>query len=118
MSMRIFNSATVISIVGSCLVTGCGTSTGDVPAGDRMDCAVEGSELANVCTVEKGAGILTIHHPDGGFRRLIIDGKGALSAADGADIATTEKRADGRTVVQIGRDRYVFGHSAPGNGSL
>lgn len=116
MSMRTSKSATVTSLIGACLVAGCHRASADeLPAGDRIDCAVGGAELANACTVVRGAGVVTIHHPDGGFRRLVIDGRGNFSAADGADVAASTKRADGGTEVQVGQDRYVIGK--PGTGA-
>jgi hypothetical protein len=109
MSMRISKSGLVFPLIGICLVTGCSrTSTNDGPAGDRIECAIGASAFANSCTIEEGAGVLTVHHPDGGFRRLVIDSNGAFSTADGADTATSIKRADGRTEVRIGQDRYVI----------
>lgn len=49
---------------------------------------------------------LVVHHPDGGFRRLVVgtDGEGFMSA-DGADAATSTS-AQGAIEVTIGQDRY------------
>ena len=56
----------------------------------RVKCALAGAAaFRRVCTVDREQGpeglILTIHHPDGGFRRLLVtrDGRGVV-AADGA----------------------------------
>jgi hypothetical protein len=50
---------------------------------------------------------LTIHHPDGGFRRLLVatDGRGVI-AADGADQAVVSVVADNRIEVALAGDRY------------
>ena len=60
----------------------------------RVKCALAGAAaFRRVCTVDREQGpeglILTIHHPDGGFRRLLVtrDGRGVV-AADGAQSAT------------------------------
>lgn len=111
--MRIFKRGLVVPLIGIWLLAGCNrAASDDIPAGDRIDCAVGGAEFASACTIERGAGTLIVHHPDGGFRRLSVDGQGAVSAADGAEIATSSKRKDGRIEVQVGQDHYVIGGSA------
>jgi len=81
-------------------------------AGDtRIACARGDAALASNCTIEQAQGkdglILTIRHPDGAFRRLLVtkDGRGVI-AADGAEVAkVTVVGADGIEVA-LGGDRY------------
>ena len=77
----------------------------------RIACARGNAALAASCTIEQAQGrdgaILTIRHPDGGFRRLLVtqDGRGVI-AADGAEVAkVTVLSADGIEVA-LGGDRY------------
>ena len=81
-------------------------------ADDRIPCAVEGeSDFEDVCTVERTAGeeglILTLRHPSGGFRRLLVteDGRGVV-AADGADPAVVSVIGDERIEVMVAGDQY------------
>ncbi|MBO9517316.1 MAG: hypothetical protein J7493_04555 [Porphyrobacter sp.] len=69
-------------------------------AGDfERTCAVESSRKGNELT-------LTVLHPNGGFRRLAVaDGGQTISAADGAQVASSIKSGDGIEVT-IGLDRY------------
>lgn len=105
------------------LVAGCGdpkqatedalAKAEDKAADDgRVECATEGAPaFERVCTVDRVQGpegtTLTIHHPDGGFRRLLVtnDGRGVV-AADGADEAIVSIVADHRIEVTLGGDRY------------
>ncbi len=52
--------------------------------------------------------MLTVRHPDGGFRRFAVtsDGSGLVSA-DGAEPAAVSLR-DGGIEVVVGTDRYRF----------
>jgi hypothetical protein len=75
-------------------------------------CAVSGeTEFRPACQVEQtesDAGlILTLRHPDGGFRRLLVarDGRG-LVAADGAEPALVSPVSDREVEVAIAFDRY------------
>lgn len=78
-----------------------------------VDCALgEGSDFGAFCLLEsdtiEGESIVTIRHPDGGFRRFVVqeDGSG-LRAADGADTAQNTLIEDGaRLEVVVGMDRY------------
>ncbi len=81
-------------------------------AANRIPCAVEGeSGFEQVCTVERLTGdegpVLTIRHPGGGFRRLILasDGRGVI-AADGAAAGVVSVIADDRIEVAVDGDRY------------
>jgi hypothetical protein len=77
-----------------------------------VPCALAGApSFQSVCTVERtvsGDGLaLVMHHPDGGFRRLIVttDGRGVVTA-DGADQATVTVVDPSTIEVAVGRDRY------------
>ncbi|WP_230480439.1 hypothetical protein [Sphingomonas sp. Leaf21] len=108
-------------LVGALALAGCsggqGSEQSDGPAaaqkpGLPIDCALAGAQgFSRDCTVEQSAAgqdvILTVRHPDGGFRRLRVthDGKGVASA-DGAQ-PTRVSVADARQIeVQVGEDRY------------
>jgi hypothetical protein len=89
-------------------VAGCGAEGAPPPPGDTVDCAIgAGAELSPVCTLELVAGTqeIVIHHPDGGFRRLLRDAEtGALSPMDGAEPLVPE---DGSALAfSVGADRY------------
>lgn len=80
---------------------------------DAIECALgEGSEFGADCLVERsdldGQKILTIRHPDGGFRRFeqLTDGRG-LAEMDGAD-TVSRSLEDGTLLISIGSDRYRF----------
>jgi hypothetical protein len=75
-------------------------------------CARAGSDaFARDCTVDRtqsDAGlILTLRHPDGAFRRLLVtrDGRGVI-AADGAEKAVVTVIGSGEIEVALGGDRY------------
>lgn len=80
---------------------------------DRIACALgEGSEFGMDCLVERssldGKTLLTVRHPDGGFRRFeqLADGTG-IEELDGADVATRSLDGD-VLLVSVGEDRYRF----------
>ncbi|WP_066716629.1 hypothetical protein [Sphingomonas pituitosa] len=89
-------------------VAGCGADPASQPAaqaGETVSCGPVGETLLPVCTVEREAGgLLILHHPDGGFRRLQLQGN-LISAADGAEVATVARRA-AAIEVTIGGMRY------------
>jgi hypothetical protein len=78
---------------------------------NRLDCAIGGAEWAHACGVERLEGpaglTLTIRHPDGGFRRLLVtkDGRGVVPA-DGAETASVRIIDAGRIEVTVAGDRY------------
>lgn len=79
---------------------------------DRIACRVDGAPaFAPACAVERSMGPqgleLTVRHPGGGFRRLLVtrDGRGVI-AADGADKAVVTLAGDGQIEVALGADRY------------
>lgn len=85
-----------------------------------IDCALAGAaEFERACIVERGEdGILTIRHPDGGFRRLTVTGDGrGVVAADGAAAAEVQVIADDRIQVAIGEDRYRLPATVRSGGS-
>jgi hypothetical protein len=77
-----------------------------------VPCALAGSASFNArCTIERmvsGDGlVLVVHHPDGGFRRLLVatDGRGVMTA-DGSDQAHVAVVDPGTIEVKVGDDRY------------
>ncbi len=85
---------------------------------NRIACQPTGATtLEPICTVERSIGeqglILTIHHPDASFRRLLVttDGRGVI-AADGAEQAKV-RIADtigegGEIEVTLAGNRYIL----------
>ena len=78
----------------------------------RIACAVDGAApVTRDCTMERLSGpegtTLTIRHPSGAFRRLLVatDGRGVV-AADGADPAVVSVIGEDRIEVSIAGDRY------------
>ena len=87
-------------------------SAGKFADAGRVACAVEGaSSFASVCPMERLSApegtTLTIRHPNGAFRRLLVttDGRGVV-AADGADPAVVSILANNRIEVSVAGDRY------------
>lgn len=100
--------------VALALLTSC--NSGETPeeraqaartADNGVECALAGApEFERQCTLERGeGGVLTVHHPDGGFRRLAL-ANGELSPLDGADLGQLTPLPDGRLEWAIDRDRY------------
>ncbi|NML11666.1 hypothetical protein HHL08_16170 [Sphingobium sp. AR-3-1] len=84
----------------------------------KADCALAGSgEWARDCLVERVGEMLTLRHPDGGFRRfrVLADGRG-LAAADGAEAAKLSILDDKRIEVVAGDDRYRLPARMAGSG--
>lgn len=83
----------------------------DEQEGERIPCARGNATLNSTCTVERARtdqGLtLTVRHPDGAFRRMLItsDGRGVV-AADGAEPAAVSVSGADRIDVAIGGDRY------------
>jgi hypothetical protein len=77
----------------------------------RIPCARRTAALETVCTIEQTKGetgtILTIRHPNGAFRRLLVtdDGRGVV-AADGAEVAKVGLIESNGIEVAIGDARY------------
>jgi hypothetical protein len=72
-----------------------------------IDCAIGKGTWSRACGVERDGDMLTLRHPDGGFRRLRIvqDGRGLVSA-DGAEEAKLVIIDKGLIEVTVGADRY------------
>lgn len=97
-------------------LAGCGQGGGGTPEPPMVtiECATDGAAaFARDCKVEPvvegGRHLLVVHHPSGGFRRLlkVDDGRGVV-AADGVVPAQVAWLADGRLEVTVGTDRYRF----------
>lgn len=80
--------------------------------GAAIPCALAGAAAFKAeCTVERSTTddgiVLTLHHPDGGFRRLQVatDGRGVVTA-DGADAASIKVVGADAIEVSVGEDRY------------
>ena len=99
-------------------LTGCGARkpvpapSASVNAAASISCALKGgSDFAPQCSVDETATdqgtVLTLRHPDGGFRRLLIthDGRGVI-ASDGAEAAKVTVLDNGMIEVAIGGARY------------
>ncbi|UYY78218.1 hypothetical protein [Sphingomonas sp. R1] len=103
-------STRISSLVLAMLLAGCGADPAAEPAqqaGETVACGPVGETLLPVCTVERDGGTLILHHPDGGFRRLQVQGN-MITAADGAEVASVTHPA-GATEVTIGGMRYRLG---------
>jgi hypothetical protein len=109
--MRIFNL-----VATSCLLAGCGSSDNperNIAAGDAvLPCAMSGAQsFTPVCAYERATTkegvMLTINHPDGGFRRFLVttDGRGIVTA-DGAEQAIVNPLGTHEVEVAVGADRY------------
>ena len=104
MSLRIFSAALFL------VVAGCGKIVRDKDE-TPVSCALNSqSAFTDDCwTLPTGRGdgwTMTIHHPDGGFRRLAVDSKGVISAADGASATVVRPLPGGGTEHVIDGDRY------------
>ena len=82
-------------------------------AAASVPCALAGAKTFTAeCPIERsvadGKPLVVVHHPDGGFRRLIVlEGGKSYAAADGAEAAEIE--ANGAEVeVTIGDDHYLM----------
>lgn len=74
----------------------------------RVECAIgKNGGWARNCPVERAGDMLTLRHPDGGFRRfrIVHDGRG-LIAADGAEQGKLAIMDKGRIELAVGDDRY------------
>ncbi len=104
MSLRISSALGLLIAVAACG----GGETSPPPPGDTVDCAIgAGAQLSPVCTLEVVAGTneLVIHHPDGGFRRLLRDAEtGELAPRDGADPLVIVQGSG--LQFAVGEDRY------------
>lgn len=118
--MQIFKPA--LLLIGLSLAAGCGEAPEGSGAGDpgvlsagadesRIECAIGGEDWARVCPIERMQGLdgltLTVRHPDGGFRRLLVtkDGRGVVPA-DGAETGSLRVIGADRIEVTVAGDRY------------
>lgn len=83
---------------------------------NRIECRPAGAAaFERACTVEsaerRDGRVLTLRKADGGFRRLLVDRQGRVTAADGAERAALGPTdGQGATVeVEIGGDRFRLG---------
>ncbi len=120
MSLRIFSAGCLLLLAacGDAVAPGnqveqdAGRETATAtPAGERIACAIGDGPYADTCSIERAATqdgtILTIRHPDGGFRRLILSADGrTVTAADGAQPVAIVASGDGITEVAIADARY------------
>jgi len=121
-------------LAGCLLLTACGGETGELgnevqpeqaptqasaPVDDgKADCAIgPDAAWARDCLIERAGEMLTIRHPDGGFRRfrVLADGRG-LEAADGAEMARLQIVGTGLVEIRIGGDRYRLPVKVAGSG--
>lgn len=79
---------------------------------NRISCAIApATAFVPTCIVEitsdTNGRVLTIRHPDGGFRRLRItsDGRGVITA-DGAELAAVAVTGNNEIEVTVSGDRY------------
>jgi putative hemolysin len=81
-----------------------------VEAAPKLFCAQGGGALVAACTAERTSTaqgwVLTLRHPDGHFRRLLVTDDGrTITAADGAVPARVTSGPEG-VEVSIADDRY------------
>ena len=103
MSLRISSAGLALALLGAC------GDTSPAPEGEAIACAIgQDADFAEDCTLERVAGgdAVILHHPDGGFRRIMLDpATGVPVAADGAESVVIEQ-ADDAVQFAIGPDRY------------
>ena len=77
---------------------------------ERIACAIGDADYADACSVDRATTadgtLLTIRHPDGGFRRIRMAPDGTPVAADGAIPLQVLRRGDGVVEVAVGDARY------------
>jgi hypothetical protein len=130
MSRRIFDRAASLAVLAvmAAVLAGCdGNRTTDQSAlakveaqarseaadDGKIDCAPAGeTAFQRACEIERSRDrennvTLTIRHPDGGFRRLLVtgDGRGVI-AADGAEQAVVTTISPREIEVALGGNRY------------
>ena len=107
----------ISSLAALLLLAACHRAPADTAAAtpadnrDRIDCAHGTAPMTRVCTVDRLASsqglVLTIRHPDGAFRRLLVTGDGrGVVAADGARRAVVTIVSPDLIDVAIDGDRY------------
>ena len=119
MFLRISSAAIVALVLAACSSGGdAGDSVGTdgasaTSAAQTVPCALAGSRSFTAqCGLETsnsdGKSIVTLRHPDGGFRRLIaLEGGKRYAAADGSDEVVLE--VNGAEIeVTLGDDHYLL----------
>lgn len=83
------------------------------PSGETIACAVgDPPAFDEECVVERVGDDIVVHHPDGSFRRLILDPEGAgLIAADGAE-ASRQRIMGNWLILEVGTHSYRFPFTA------
>lgn len=82
--------------------------------GETIDCAIgQVRDLGPNCTLERvSAQEFVIHHPDGGFRRILRDAAtSALAPHDGVDPLVPGSEGEGTVRFAIGPDHYAIPHA-------
>lgn len=106
MSLRISSPLVMLALLAAC------GDTSPPPPGERITCAIgEGAALASDCTLEQVAGSadFVIHHPDGGFRRFILDAAtGMVAPQDGAELLVPQAGEGDAVAFAVGADRYAI----------
>src|SRR5688572_12671575 len=94
------SSAAILLLLAACDAPDAAGAPQAADPDDLIECAVNGAAaFARECVVERTPAdeglILTVRHPDGGFRRFVAttDGTG-VATADGAQPATLSMRED------------------------
>ena len=122
MSTRIFKAALLVLPLAACGSSDQPANTAlianveaqqqaDAEDDGRVLCARGDGQLQRTCTVEQVRDadglVLTLRHPDGGFRRLRVtaDGRGVI-AADGAEPVKVTIVGPGDIEVAVGGDHY------------
>ena len=114
-------STRISSLAMLLLLPACSQAAEAPDPGSLIECAIGGAgAFSRECAVERvredGGLVLTVRHPDGGFRRFAVteDGMG-VAPADGAEPATITLR-EGGIEVAVGADRYRFPATVAGDG--
>ena len=122
--MRGFGAALALLLAAGCSAEGGdGSDVAEAADGELIECAIAGANAyARACAVERSeegsTPILTVRHPDGGFRRFEVmpDGSG-VTEADGAEAARVTTVGDAMEVA-VGADRYRIPASVAGDETL
>jgi hypothetical protein len=120
-------SRTSSVLLGLAVLPGCSEQAPhavDAMSGEpsTVPCALRGAKSYSAeCRIERevrdGRTIITVRHPDGGFRRLVESADGLrYSAADGAQ--AVEIVPNGKEIeVTLGDDHYLFPAPGPAPGN-
>lgn len=115
MSLRISSAGLALLLLAGCDSEQAGSLLADeepvAAPGETVDCAIgQVKDLGPNCTLERvSTGEIVIHHPDGGFRRILRDATtGALAPRDGVDPLVPGAAGEGTVSFAIGPDRYAI----------